>query len=840
VLLLRVIDILFLKGTGDRKCNLAKNVEHHKMKKFEVVFLIFIALTVSFILTRTDPAAAGPYSISPTINNQGQIVWFHVGCQFWIGEEPNTSLYTETGKYLFYQGGNLTPINITTNSDYPGYYFHPPQPLFNDLGQIGYMIEKDGGYKIYFNDGPGSAPQLASGSLSIKYDVQLNQQGQMVWDSYDDNTNLQVYLFNNGQGQGVPITNYTYTGSYTGFSGGLSLNDAGHVVWTDRSYESSDLVQTLRLYKEGTTQSLYSTTNTMFFIQINNQGQVVWLEQDQATGKSNIMLYDGGSAKLIPGGDGFLWGYVTFLQINNRGQVMWLGKKMSDSEEYNIYLYSNGSTTQVTHYANDGSYVGIIDLYENFSDERTKFSPHLNNNGEIVWVTRVPNGSNPAYYDLTVQVYSAGQITQLDHWTANTMTPAFSTDAAMHAAYAQINDAGQVTWSRYNGAFVPDLNSDFEIYLATPVTFAITSTAGPNGTVSPSATVNYGRSSTFTITPNSGYHVTDVLVDGVSVGAVTTYTFDNVIAAHTISVNFAINTYTITVTVSGSGKIISKAGDIDCAKSCQKTYDFNTPVILTALPDVPKVFFGWSGDCTGTNVCSLTMNGNKNVTATFGILGDVNNDGNLDLTDAIIGLQVLIGIKPSLSQTIYSGADVNGDGKIGLAEVIYVLQKVAGIRQDTSPGGTFTLTSTAFTEGAIIPTRYTYNLAGQCAGENVSPALAWTNSPANTQSFAIIMHDPDGGNWVHWVQFNISAGMTSLAEAAGGADVGVKGLNDFGGLGYGGPCPPSGNHRYIFTLYALDVALNLTQGATRGQVNTAIAGHILGQVTLTGLRSYGN
>ena len=111
------------------------------------------------------------------------------------------------------------------------------------------------------------------------------------------------------------------------------------------------------------------------------------------------------------------------------------------------------------------------------------------------------------------------------------------------------------------------------------------------------------------------------------------------------------------------------------------------------------------------------------------------------------------------------------------------------------------------------------------------PALAWTNPPANTKSFAITMHDPDGGNWVHWVQFNIPAGMTILAEVAGGPDVGVKGLNDFGELGYSGPCPPSGNHHYIFTLYALDAALSLTQGATRGQVDTSMAGHILGQAS---------
>jgi hypothetical protein len=135
-------------------------------------------------------------------------------------------------------------------------------------------------------------------------------------------------------------------------------------------------------------------------------------------------------------------------------------------------------------------------------------------------------------------VYSGGRVTQLDHWTVNPTSPMFSPEVAMHAAYAQINDAGQVTWARYNGAIVPNLNSDFEIYLATPVTLDISSIAGSNGTISQSATVNYNGSSTFTITPDTGYHVADVLVDGGSVGAVTTYTFNNVTADHTISAAF--------------------------------------------------------------------------------------------------------------------------------------------------------------------------------------------------------------------------------------------------------------------------------------------------------------
>jgi len=154
-----------------------------------------------------------------------------------------------------------------------------------------------------------------------------------------------------------------------------------------------------------------------------------------------------------------------------------------------------------------------------------------------------------------------------------------------------------------------------------------------------------------------------------------------------------------------------------------------------------------------------------------------------------------------------------------------------------TPDLPLTLTSTAFAEGDVIPEQYTYTLSGQCDGQNLSPPLAWVGVPANTQSFAVIVVDPDGGDWVHWIQFNIPADVLELSEAVGGPDVGVKGQNDFGELGYGGPCPPSGTHRYIFTLYALDTTLSVSEGAAQAEVEAALEGHVLEETQLTGLRS---
>lgn len=145
-----------------------------------------------------------------------------------------------------------------------------------------------------------------------------------------------------------------------------------------------------------------------------------------------------------------------------------------------------------------------------------------------------------------------------------------------------------------------------------------------------------------------------------------------------------------------------------------------------------------------------------------------------------------------------------------------------------------TLTSPAFAQGATIPRQYT------CDGKDISPALQWGEPPEKTQSFALIMDDPDApmGTWVHWVLYNLPATARSLPEgvppAADLADGSHHGRNSWKRLGYGGPCPPSGTHRYFFKLYALDAKLNLASGATKEELLKAMEGHILAQAELMG------
>lgn len=152
---------------------------------------------------------------------------------------------------------------------------------------------------------------------------------------------------------------------------------------------------------------------------------------------------------------------------------------------------------------------------------------------------------------------------------------------------------------------------------------------------------------------------------------------------------------------------------------------------------------------------------------------------------------------------------------------------------------TMKLTSPSFENQKEIPRKYT------CDGDDVSPALSWSNGPAGTKSFALIVDDPDAPDpanpkmtWVHWVIYNIPATISSLAEGVkekelpGGT---LGGLNDWKKTGYGGPCPPVGKHRYFHKLYALDVVLPDLKQPTKEKLEKAMEGHLLSKAELVGL-----
>jgi len=149
----------------------------------------------------------------------------------------------------------------------------------------------------------------------------------------------------------------------------------------------------------------------------------------------------------------------------------------------------------------------------------------------------------------------------------------------------------------------------------------------------------------------------------------------------------------------------------------------------------------------------------------------------------------------------------------------------------------FALSSTAFSQNGSIPTVFT------CEGNDISPPLEWSGIPPGTKSLALVVADPDAPDpkapkrtWTHWVLFNVPPATSSLPEGVkpGQPEGSRDGHNDWGRLGWGGPCPPIGRHRYFFQLYALDKALDATKRPTREQLEKEIQGHVLGKAELMG------
>lgn len=152
---------------------------------------------------------------------------------------------------------------------------------------------------------------------------------------------------------------------------------------------------------------------------------------------------------------------------------------------------------------------------------------------------------------------------------------------------------------------------------------------------------------------------------------------------------------------------------------------------------------------------------------------------------------------------------------------------------------TIRLQSPAFADGEAIPKVYT------CDGKDVSPPLEWSGVPDAARSLALVVEDPDAprGTWTHWVIFDIPASVKGLGEGvpahervtvAAAGEAALQGVNDFKKIGYGGPCPPSGTHRYVFHLFALDAELGLGPKATRQDVLRSVKGHVLAEGELMG------
>jgi hypothetical protein len=157
-----------------------------------------------------------------------------------------------------------------------------------------------------------------------------------------------------------------------------------------------------------------------------------------------------------------------------------------------------------------------------------------------------------------------------------------------------------------------------------------------------------------------------------------------------------------------------------------------------------------------------------------------------------------------------------------------VLAGCGGAPGTTQEDSTMQLTSSAFADGEPIPARHS------CDGDDVSPPLAWNGAPDGTAAFALVVQDPDAGDFVHWLLTDIPGDASELAEGEGDA-IGTAGPNDFGRTGWAGPCPPSGEHRYVFTLSALSEPIEVGSPMDVDAVRQAMSDRVLATATLSGV-----
>lgn len=162
-------------------------------------------------------------------------------------------------------------------------------------------------------------------------------------------------------------------------------------------------------------------------------------------------------------------------------------------------------------------------------------------------------------------------------------------------------------------------------------------------------------------------------------------------------------------------------------------------------------------------------------------------------------------------------------------KLILALVLIGAIAVAAAGGAKMKITSSAFQEEGNIPSKFT------CDGSDASPGLNFSGAPPEAKSLALIVDDPDApsGLFTHWIAWNIDPKTGSIGESSSPAGA-VQGTNDFGKSGYGGPCPPSGAHRYYFKIFALDRALDLKPGARRKELDAAMSGHVIAQGELMG------
>ena len=413
------------------------------------------------------------------------------------------------------EASTYTSTKITNNS------YDDVDPQVNDIGQIVWSGGFPGQHDIYFYDGTKTTKITSNGLHNIT--PSLNNLGHIVWSAKGSNDDYEIYFYTGSAT--IKVTD-NYTDDIF-----PRINNKDQIVW----HGNDETTGYIYVYDNG---SIKIVAHNCYYheYQLNDNGQIVWSGFE---GNYNIFLYDNGVTQYITR-DSYENRHP---QINDIGQIVW--QRRLSTDDYNISLYDNGIITRITN--------------SNYNN----FDPLINNNGQIVWfgeetwpdstifslangiLSRIATGVSWDYDWLRMndkgqvvwQAFPGGTLTngqQIFIYDGINVTQL--TSAPGHGYYVwnpQLNNAGQIVCHEWDGF-------DWEIFLYSPQVHTINATAGAGGSISPSGDVQvaHNTSISFIIISNTDYFVADVLVDGQSVGKVTSYTFTNVTADHTIQVIF--------------------------------------------------------------------------------------------------------------------------------------------------------------------------------------------------------------------------------------------------------------------------------------------------------------
>jgi len=529
---------------------------------------------------------------------------------YYMGNGSNGGSTTSSGPYYINDTGTLRSNGFTrTGYSFNGWNTNSSGTGTNYAEGAGFTV---GSSDIYMY------AKWTVNPYTITFDGNSNDGGSTASQSINYGSTAAL------RANGFTKTNHWFTGWNTASNGsGTSYSNGANYTMSSASNRTLYAQWQINGYiisfngngnTGGSTASQVITSGGTASLRANGFTRTGYMFTGWATSSGGSAVYSDGSSYTMGSSDVTLYAtwtinkYTITASSGSNGTVTPSGVTTKDYNTSQVYSITPDTGYHIVSVLVDGVSQGAISTYtfSNISASHTISATFAINTYNIVASSTGSGTITPS--GTTTKNYGTSQ--------AYTITPS----ANYHIVSVLVDGVSQGSINSYNFS---NITSSHTISVTFAIdAFTITASSGGNGTVSPAGvtTKDYGTSQAYTITPSANYHIVSVLVDGVSQGAISTYTFSNISASHTISATFALDTYTLTVARNGNGtgSVNSNIAGISCGSDCSETYNYGTSVVLTASSSLDSSFSGWSGGgCSGTGTCTVTVDSSKTVTATF-------------------------------------------------------------------------------------------------------------------------------------------------------------------------------------------------------------------------------